>query len=132
MVIRQLLCDLCLHVFLSSCPTHEDKNTWCRKLIKKCSCVGRRWVVKCYVRFICSSYILNYDCTQNTITNALWGHCCIWTVSCLLVSSAGLPQLVLAEIVNVQGFASLSHNLLLLFSFSLLLASLLFNLETSN
>lgn len=47
----------------------------------------------------------------------------------LLVSSGGLPQLVLAETVDVQGFASLCHNLLLLFSLSLLLASLLLNLQ---
>lgn len=44
---------------------------------------------------------------------------------CLVFS---LPQTVLVEIVDGQGFDSLCQNLLLLFSFGLLLASPLVNL----
>lgn len=43
--------------------------------------------------------------------------------------SPWVPQAVIAEILDVQGFASLCKDLLLLFPFSLLLASPLLNLQ---
>ena len=42
------------------------------------------------------------------------------------------PQLVLAQIVDVQGLAPVRHDRLLLFSLGLPLASLPFSLEKSN
>lgn len=50
----------------------------------------------------------------------------------ILVSSCCLPQIVLGEVVDVQWFASLSHDLLLLFSLSLLLSPPLLSLEKFN